>query len=232
MTEDQIEEYYREGYIVMRGIARPHVIDDVLAVSPTDCAQGAAWTASIFKHDDPTESATLHQLLVEPGIVDAVESIFESPVRVYYGMLAVVAASSGKGLPWHQDNMYTHLAGRALNVFVALGDIPPQMACLWVAPRSHLLGLWPHHNSDAFGGHRESDQDPDNGIPLPDLQKGDACIFSRYTLHRSLQNETTQHRYAYAAQYMEDTAREYETGQKDPSKMRVSELREIWKQAD
>jgi ectoine hydroxylase-related dioxygenase (phytanoyl-CoA dioxygenase family) len=64
-----------------------------------------------------------------------VEQIFEAPARVYYGMLAIVPAHGGKGLEWHQDNMYDVVRDVLLNTFVALCDITTDKAILWVAPR-------------------------------------------------------------------------------------------------
>jgi ectoine hydroxylase-related dioxygenase (phytanoyl-CoA dioxygenase family) len=227
MTEQEIQEYHREGYIVLRDLVRGEIIDEVLAASPAEYKRGGNWTPRVFNHDEPTTDWAIHQLLIEPAVVDAVEAIFESATRVYYGLVAVVPAGKGRGLPWHQDNMYSNVAGRALNVFMALCDIPPEKAGLWMAPRSHWVGLWPNHRAEEFGGHRESDIEPENGIQLPAMHKGDVCIFDRFMLHRSLINETNEDRYAYAAQYQEDKARVQETGMKDPRKMRVAELRKL-----
>lgn len=224
MTEDQIQEFYREGYIVLPDLVRSDTIDEVFAASPSKYEKGGNWSPRVFNHDDPTADWAIHQLIIEPSVVDAVEAIFESPARVYYGMLAVVPSGKGRGLPWHQDNMYSIVAGRALNVFMALCEIPQEKAGLWVAPRSHWLGLWPNHRAEEFGGHREADVEPENGIQLPSMRRGDVCIFDRFMLHRSLANETNEDRYAYAAQYQEDKARVQDTGMKDPRKMRVAEL--------
>jgi ectoine hydroxylase-related dioxygenase (phytanoyl-CoA dioxygenase family) len=231
LSDEQIEAYYREGFILLEKVARPEVIDAALAASDKTPRAGGGWDAELFVHDIPLQDATIHQLLVEPGVVDAVAQLFESPVRVWFGMLAVVPAESGTGLPWHQDNMYTPVSGRAANAFIALCDITPDNAGLWVAPRSHRRGILPNHPSEKFGGHREADTEPENPLQLPPMQKGDACIFDRHMLHRSIENVTSEHRYAYAAQYIEDNARMFETGKKDPLRMRVSDLRETFGQA-
>jgi ectoine hydroxylase-related dioxygenase (phytanoyl-CoA dioxygenase family) len=228
LLEDQIEHYYREGYIVIPGLVPPEAVQGVLAAAPRD-VHGAGWQARVFSHTDPDTDAGIHRLLVEPGVVDAVESIFAAPARVFYGMLAVVPAHGGTGLPWHQDNQYTHLLGGALNVFIALSEITPNKAILWVAPRSHLFGRLPARGSDLYGGsHREAVQAPENGMPLPTMQSGDACIFDRYLLHRSLQNETDADRYAYAAQYQSENTRVADTGKKDPMRMLARDLRRRW----
>ena len=55
-------------------------------------------------------------------------SIFGNKPNVFYGMLAVVKARGGSGLPWHQDNQYTLVLGGAINIFAALCDITPDKA--------------------------------------------------------------------------------------------------------
>jgi len=227
LTEEQVQEYFRQGYLLAPGLVPHESIDRVLEVVPTEGANGG-WTPVVFDHDAPTRDAELHRLLIEPSVVTAVEQIFEAPARVYYGMLAVVPAHGGNGLPWHQDNQYNQVLGNALNVFIALCDVTPDKAILWVAPRSHLKGVQPSRPSDLYnGGHREAAVPPENGVPLPMMKKGDACIFDRSMYHRSLKNETAEPRYAYAAQYMAEYSRMAATGAKDARKMPVAELRAV-----
>ncbi len=227
LTEDQVAQYYREGYIVARGLADLETIDNVVAAAPVQDRQD--WSPMIFDHDNPTHDAELHQLLVDDRVVGAAEQIFEAPAHVYYGMLAVVPARGGNGLPWHQDNQYTQILFNALNVFIACCDITPDKAILWVSPRSHKLGTQPSKGADMYnGGHREAVVEPENQVRLDGLKKGDVVIFDRNTYHRSLKNETDEDRYAYAAQYMAAYSRMAETGKKDPSRMAASRLKEIF----
>jgi ectoine hydroxylase-related dioxygenase (phytanoyl-CoA dioxygenase family) len=122
--------------------------------------------------------------------------------------------------------MYSTILGRALNVFIALCDITPDKAILWVAPKSHLKGV---QESLTETGHKVAAA-PENGMPLPTLAKGSVCIFDRSTLHHSKRNETDEDRYAYAAQYSEEKARAaYLDGKKDNTRMLASDLAARWK---
>jgi ectoine hydroxylase-related dioxygenase (phytanoyl-CoA dioxygenase family) len=224
LSEDQIIEFYREGYIVAKQLVPHDVIDSIVEGARKMPANAdGSWTAKCFDFAKPLDDTTLHQCLVEEHVVAAVEQLFETRARAYYGMLAVVKAKGGKGLPWHQDNQYDQVMGRALNSFVALCDITPDKGILWVAPRTHLLGTQP--SKAAPHGHREAEVEPEGGMPLPGLKKGDVCIFDRNTYHRSLKNDTNDDRYAYAAQYVEENARYVRLGgSKDLSKFPVREL--------
>jgi ectoine hydroxylase-related dioxygenase (phytanoyl-CoA dioxygenase family) len=225
LNEEQVETYYREGFIIARSLVPQSEIDlQVAEAKKIPAVPGGGWTPKIFDHDLPMDNSAIHRLLVEPHIVGAVEQIFEAPARVYYGMVAIVPAKGGKGLAWHQDNMYDVILGRALNVFVACCDISQNKAILWVAPRSHLMGV---QASEVIDGHRSAVAPP-NGMPLPPLSRGDAVIFDRNLLHHSKRNDTTEDRCAYAAQYMELNARSGETGKKDPRKMLARDLAVDW----
>jgi ectoine hydroxylase-related dioxygenase (phytanoyl-CoA dioxygenase family) len=229
LTEEQIAHYYREGYVVVRGLIPAATIEKVRKRAEQETPTSMNWTPRIFKHEEPEKDADIHALLAEPNIIAAVQDLLGTEPRVYYGMLAIVPANGGNGLPWHQDNMYTQILGGALNTFVALSEITPEKANLWVAPQSHRLGTLPSDKNETTAkGHREAQIEPENGMLLPTLQPGDAVIFDRNTLHRSLKNETDTHRYAYAAQYQADHARQAWDGSKDPKRMRARELAALW----
>lgn len=229
LTEEQIEHYYREGYVVVPGLAPLASVEAVMREAPASLGDDARWRGKTFQHAEPDQDAKLHRLLVEPSVVEAATDIFGRPPRVFYGMLAVVPPKGGHGLPWHQDNQYTHLLGGALNIFIALCTITPDKGILWVAPKSHLLGRQPfEENVTTAPGFREATQEPENGFPLETMQPGDACIFDRYLMHRSLVNETDEPRYAYAAQLQAENTRLADTGKRDPMRMLASELRRRW----
>ncbi len=232
LTEEQIEHFYREGYVVVPGLVPKETIDAVMQAAPKKSNDGGGWQPTIFEHNNPTKEADIHRLLTEPHIVEAARSIFGNEPRVFYGMLAVVPARGGNGLPWHQDNQYTQILGGALNTFVALSEITPDKGILWVAPRTHRLGTQPSkENQTTAKGHREALVEPENGVALPTMQPGDVCIFDRNTYHRSLKNDTDEDRYAYAAQYQAENARNADTGKthsRDMIARKASELQDIW----
>ncbi|BDI30500.1 hypothetical protein CCAX7_25510 [Capsulimonas corticalis] len=238
LTEEQIAHFYREGYVVVPGLAPEDAIDRVLANAPEPSREGGGWAAQSFDHKHPEQGAGIHALLAEPRIVSAARDIFGNEPRVLYGMLAIVPAHGGTGLPWHQDNQYMQVLGGALNLFIALCDITPDKAILWVAPRSHWLGVQPSKLTEQANtqGHREAAVEPENGMPLPAMRKGDVCIFDRNTYHRSLKNETGEPRYAYAAQYQSENARNAETGSIDTEevgpRMLARDLRKLWLRHD
>jgi ectoine hydroxylase-related dioxygenase (phytanoyl-CoA dioxygenase family) len=209
LTEAEIETYFREGYILKRNLIPMGAILAVREIAETTkTTDGGGWTPRVFDYENPTQDAELHALLKHPSVVGAAGQLLGTPPLIYYGMLAIVPAHGGNGLPWHQDNMYSHIYGGALNIFIALSEITPDMANLWVVPGSHKLGTQAsQQNETTAKGHREALVEPEGAMILPTLQPGDACLFTRDTLHRSLTNTTDKNRYAYAAQYCATHAR-------------------------
>jgi ectoine hydroxylase-related dioxygenase (phytanoyl-CoA dioxygenase family) len=230
LSEEQIAHFFREGYVLVRGLVLPDVVESIMVEARSRVRVGDTWQPTIFDHDNPTQDAVIHQLLYYPGVIGVAQDLLGSPPRVYYGMLAVVPAGGGHGLPWHQDNQYSHILGGALNVFLALSRITPDMGTLWLGPQTHRMGrLESKQNTTTAPGHRESLYEPPNPIQLPILEPGDACIFDRNTLHRSLQNTTNQNRFAYAAQFQADHARMAETGARDSKRMLATDLAQLVK---
>ena len=231
LTEAQIKEYYVEGYTLVRGLVPKGSIDKLMATAPNaGVSANREWNARSWEPKEPmlggaNGAAQVHRLFIEPSVIQACEDIFGAPARCYWGMLALVAPHGGRGLKWHQDNQYTHIFGGALNIFIAVSRITPEMANLWVAPKSHLLGTVPSKDQV---GHREVVNAPENGILLPTLEPGDACIFTRDTIHRSLTNETDQVRYAYAAQYSSNNSRYSKDGSIPGNKPLAWDLRKLW----
>lgn len=226
LDETQLSAYWRDGYLLLPGLLEPAACAAVVAAGQRVRLEQDFWTPRSFDPARPDEDRDIHRLLVHPAITGVAAQLLRAPPRVLWGMLAVVPAGGGRGLPWHQDNQYEVIQGRALNLFIALCDIPPERCNLWVAPGSHRRGVLP--STYEAGHHRTAE--PANGMCLPALKTGDVCVFDRNTLHRSLKNETDQHRYAYASQYMEEHARS-EQGGLMPHRPLAADLARRWQSA-
>lgn len=214
ITESMIEQFYREGYFYVRGLISSEQVE-ALNQEHSSFAFGSSesgeWKSTAFlsferqSEQFPVTAAFLRS----PHLIELFERVLGGSVRLWMGMYAVVPAD-GKGLEWHQDNMYTHILGHMLNGFIALDPIDQTNAGLWLAPRTHRLGRQPNLNPDGTAHRRAAD--PDNGIPCEPMNPGDAVIFHRETLHRSLRNATDKPRRAYAFQVASATCRYAETG--------------------
>jgi len=204
MTDADAETFYRDGYILARRFLSSEsvgVINESYDQRIQDLEGKKEWQGL------PISEAA--QIELDSGrIRESMEMLLGGPTLFWHGMYAIVMPG-GHGLDWHQDNQYTHILGHMCNAFVALDRITPANAGLWIAPRSHLLGRLPNLNTEP--GHKRAPT-PDNAIPGPDMEPGDALIFHRELLHHSKQNTTGQPRRAFAFQVSNANCRFADSG--------------------
>ncbi|GAA3406166.1 phytanoyl-CoA dioxygenase family protein [Paenibacillus hodogayensis] len=213
LTEQMIEEFYREGFFYAPGFITPETVERINREQAqfADREAGGAWKSNAFVHFDKSEEQfpETAAMLSSKTLIETYERILGDQVRLWMGMYAVVAPR-GEGLAWHQDNMYTHILGHMLNGFIALDAISEENAGLWLAPRSHRQGRQPDLNEK--GAEHRRAADPENGMPCRPMAPGDAVIFHRETLHHSKTNHTDKPRRAYAFQVSAESCRYAETG--------------------
>lgn len=203
LEETHVEQFYRDGYFMAPKLLSRENVDAINACYVKQIAEmeGTEWRSMGF--DDEAQA-----ILKSSRLIQMFEQILGGPTRLWLGMYAVVPPR-GRGLEWHQDNMYTHVLGHMMNAFVALDDISSENAGLWIAPRTHLLGR--QSNLNAPGEHRRA-ADPDNPEAVPPLKAGDALFFHRELLHHSKENQTDVPRRAFAFQVSSAYCRYAETG--------------------
>ena len=225
LSSKTVDSYFKFGYIIIPSVLSASYLDSLLDETKNQKFIKKEWNGASLDTSNPCQDLAIHQILVHPKILDIAETYLDNSVRVHFGMLAVIAANGGNGLPWHQDNMYTKLLGRAMNIFIALCDITPDMGTLWIAPKSHVYGVLDYKdNTTTAPGHREVLEVPKDSFCVGTLNKGDVVVFDRQTLHRSLTNTSSQDRYAYAAQFSSKNIRNAEDGMVMQEKILAREL--------
>lgn len=214
LTEQMVEEFYREGYFYAPGFITVETVNKINKENEefanSNDSNSGKWKSNAFINFDKSakQFPETANFLSSSALIDVFEGILGDQVRLWMGMYAVVPPR-GKGLEWHQDNMYTHILGHMLNGFIALDHISQENAGLWIAPRSHRLGRQPNLNE---GGEHRRAADPENGMPCKPMAPGDAVFFHRETLHHSKSNHTDLPRRAYAFQVASNNCRYAETG--------------------
>jgi len=212
LTEEMIEQFYREGYFYARGFITQEAVNAILEehVSFAEESGTQEWKSKGFNNLEKARAEVPRtvSVLTDPHLTRIFERILGGDVKFWLGMFAVVPPG-GRGLEWHQDNQYTHILGHMLNAFIALDRITQENGGLWIAPRSHF-GLQPNLNPDP-NAHRRAPEPP-NGVPCEPLNPGDAIVFHRELLHHSKENRTDKPRCAYAFQVASAACRYGKTG--------------------
>lgn len=146
-------------------------------------------------------------LMTNPKLLDVAEQ-FCGPELIassVYRLRPKVPSHSWSPVPWHQDSGYFEPycdLGLILTVWVPLVDATLERGCLWVMPRMHKGGVFPHKPDDAkfylvipdeeFGGRQ--------AIPVP-VPKGGVLVMTNRTPHASFENKTDVVRWSMDLRY-------------------------------
>jgi len=109
LLEAEVEQFWREGWILVRQLAPPRAVAAVLEAGqeltdaegePKWSAEGGGHQAQVFDHTQPLANGRIHALLREPAVYGAAAQLLGTEARVYYAFMAVVPGGGGTGLPW------------------------------------------------------------------------------------------------------------------------------------
>lgn len=221
LTDSEVEFYKREGYLCLPGLVDGRAVEQlreevfqVLEANgvPRAGLDRATETADKLRQCPQYLAGSALDTLINGEATLAVASrLIGGPAHRYLPFTAVKAGGGGGTMHFHQDNNYTRHdpALGSINLWVALGDMTPDNGCLQIVPRSHQDQL-DSRASDDGDTHRQVEVDPLDCLPIR-LRAGDAVAFSRWTVHGSGPNVTSEPRVAYALQYHRDDVRWLDT---------------------
>lgn len=212
LTEGEVAFYRREGWLPVPGLLAPATAaalrDDVLSIMDRI---GGWQGAKLRQTPEYLADGPVDRHVHSARLADLAATLLGGPACLWLPFTAVKGPQGGR-FHFHQDNNYTPVDGPALNIWVALVDMGPELGTLQVVPRSHRSGTRPADRLD--DGHRSITIEESDFIPMR-LRAGDAVVFSRDTIHGSGPNTADGPRVAYAVQYGREDARypDPETGE-------------------
>ncbi len=231
ITDEMVESYRRDGYVVARGLIGQSDLDTLLerleaivagTVPPADgmvvmkdvmVAKGAVKPKSemeavakiqFYENDPVLDSYTTH-----PNILDCVERFIGHDVQTIHTMLINKPPHVQGHHPLHQDLLYFPFrpAERLVASWTALEPVTRQNGCLVVVPGSQNGGLLPHGNPPGIewlnGGYWGVLDlgDAKEKRVHLEMDPGDTVFFHPVLLHGSGRNRTEGFRRAMSAHY-------------------------------
>ncbi|WP_375586154.1 phytanoyl-CoA dioxygenase family protein [Cyclobacterium xiamenense] len=213
-TEQQIQKYNRDGYLLIPGFCTEEETDRLYRVAIED----QAMRKNAMDLNDQSGKKTRLSLWFKPGndvfgyltrsqkMVQSVASLLEgdAPVCHFHSKLMQKEPKVGGAWEWHQDYGYWYknqfmFPDQLLSVMVALTPANKENGCLQVIKGSHKLGRVNH----GFAGEQVgADQVMvDNALKTMELvycelQPGDALFFHSNLLHRSAANLSDKPRWS------------------------------------
>lgn len=223
-----VEEYRRDGLVVIRGLLDPDEIDwardaieNVLhAPGPlAQVASGADDPGSFFEdfrrwRDIPA----IGDLALHSAAGQVAAELLDSPrVRLYHDHVLVKEGGTVQRTPWHQDQPYYNVEGRGVSAWIPVDPVP-EGGCLelvagthqgpWLMPRTFLDGeaKWFPEGElvempDIEANRAEYD------IRRFEMEPGDAIFFDFLTVHGAPGFPFAGRRRVLSLRYLSDEAR-------------------------
>ena len=224
LTEEEIEQYRNEGFVVVERLFGPEDLSRVDATIrqlteqalssgdsskilelETEPVDGQRVPRRIFSPYDQHE--TFRGLAHDPRLVDKIESLIGANFNLQHSKLNMKPAKVGSAVEWHQDMAYfPHTNDDLVTTLLYLDDATEENGCLQVLPR-HSTHYFDHASPDGrFAGMITEDLG-DFGKPksLP-APAGSAIFMHCITPHSSLPNRSSRPRRTLIYEYRANDA--------------------------
>lgn len=226
LREDEIVQYRREGYVVVRGLLGPQNVA-ACKQALSDLATGAIparETTLMFETGYADEASTpeRRELYIRkymdfvedaPALKAAamsrrlhlvLDQLLGQGRLLFQEMALVKPPRIGSEKPWHQDASYFRLTdpGLIAGVWIALDPALPMNGCMELVPGTHLEGGVPHVHENDFNRCRivPGKVRVAERVPIA-MQPGDALIFHSLLHHFTAPNKSDLRRRAVQFHY-------------------------------
>lgn len=220
LTQEQIDFYHTNGYIVVENVISGRDIAELRKITEEFVEK----SREITEHNDVFDLEPGHtpdapqlrrlknpvavhpiydRMLRHDSILDSVAQLIGPNVRYDTSKLNMKSAGFGSPVEWHQDFAFATPVTNddMLSVGVAIDDMTKENGCLLFIPGSHKGPIYDHYENDVFvGGITDPEFRPDNAVPI-EVKAGGITIHHTCTLHASAPNLSGQSRRLLLLQY-------------------------------
>lgn len=208
LTQDQIDQYNRDGYIAVKGVFTADEVREMQEVTDDFVDQSRA----VFEHTDvfdvdlkaghSADNPKLRRIknphqhhdaynraMRNPKLLDIIEQLIGTDIRHHHTKLNLKAPGGGAQVEWHTDwGFYPATNDDILEIGVAIDPMTVENGCLMVMPGSHKGPAYDHHEDGVFvGAVQMSDVDMESAGQIL-LEEGDVSIHHVRALHGSEPN--------------------------------------------
>lgn len=211
LTSQQVEEYQKDGHILLRGVAGAQ---EIAAYRPVIHGAVARYNYLSRSVDGEGSAARSFLQIINLRAKDtaarrfvlarrfgrlAAELLGVDAVRVYLDQ-ALYKEQGGKTTHWHQDSLYFPLeTDQVISMWMPLVDITPEMGSLQFASGSHTEGYLGYQPISEEGEQHFQQFIDERGYRLSsngDMAAGDASFHSGWVLHGAPPNRSDRLREA------------------------------------
>ena len=218
LTREQVQEFDRQGFILVNNAFSQAELDEVeAAIDPIEAdferlvaereggrfrltdAGAITFTAHIVRQSEILRNFAGHRI-----IAAICNDLIGAPARLYWDQSVYKKTGKKQEFPWHQDNGYTFIEPQQyLTFWIPLVDVEEENGCPWIIPGMHRGGTLDHWETPIG---RKCLDESDEAICVS-AGRGDIILFSSLAPHRTGPNlcDGTV-RKAYILQYAPDGA--------------------------
>jgi len=168
MEKDQIDQFWKEGYVVVESVVPRELIEEANIVlkqlieasckvissnSIYDLSdQHTEHVPSVRRIKDPHLVHPVYdQIMRSEAVLDCVRALLGSDLRMEHSKLNIKQAKGGEAVEWHQDwAFYPHSNDDILELGVLLEDCDEENGPLLMIPESHKGPIENHHHPEGF----------------------------------------------------------------------------------
>lgn len=222
LTEQQLEQYRRDGYILISEIfttveldemerALDAIIDRRLKQQPDmNVTWGGDWkkdmpaTKLLHTHDVQAHSAVWSGVLVHDRFTETLADIVGPNVQLHHTKAFIKPPEKGSAFPMHQDYPYfPHAKDTMTAAIIHLSDATEEMGCVCFYPGTHKLGELSAIHEGAH--YLDPEKYPIEKATRCPARRGDVAIFNYLTVHGSDINRSQRTRKTVLVQFRDPT---------------------------
>ena len=229
LTEDQLADYHRDGFIVVEDLVTPVGVE-ALRARLHEYTHGGRPLNGIIPQVEPRiargelqvdhpgdgirkldrlvqEDDLFRQLGTHPNIVGIIAQIVGPDIKMFRNSLLLKPPEVGSQKGMHQDSPYWPIEPMELcSCWVALDDATPENGCMAVIPGWHTRGPLPHVSVPDDFVVDEQYYDMNEAVLAP-VRAGGGLFFHSLIPHYTAPNRSTRWRRAIALSYMSSRSR-------------------------
>jgi len=214
LTDQEIERYNEDGYLVIQDVVPADRLKAVIAETERMLEMAPTLTESngvldldpAHTPDNPrvrrifsphSNSEFFHAFAAEPLIMELLDRLMPSGIRVHNTKINMKFAAHGESVEWHQDwAFYPHTNDDVLAVGIYLDDCTMENGPMQVIAGSHKGPVYNHHAQGYFCGAFDPDTSEDDlakAVPLIG-PAGTLTIHHARLVHGSAYNRSAEPR--------------------------------------
>ena len=216
LTDAQLSEYEREGYVVIPDVfpldeldainaELDRILDNKRAKRQLDSEnESRGWLMQLG-----LASPVTRDLCADERLLDLIQDVVKPGIAIYSAKMVAKEPFCDDICHWHQDDAYYAQKSQSKNrmsIWFSLQDTTVDQGCLQVIPGSHKRGLqiYSHKEGGTCNLGIDTEIDLENRRYC-EVAAGSVVLFSALLWHASAGNQTEERRRAFIVSYQEAT---------------------------